>query len=271
MQKVDAVQERRWSLLLDFDGTLADLAADPMKVTVDPALRRAIHEIATEGGIPLAIVTGRPVEVLDRFLRLPHLAVSGNHGTEIRLPGSGLITRHVPPMPKTLSLALLGICAEFGCSLEDKQQTAVVRVSAGSDFYAVAEELRSLLHGDFQSYVSWSIGRTLEIHHRDFSKVTGIREILKTGPFNEMRAHLYIGDDAEIYPGLDRLIAENVALVSVGPESQSGFGSPQEVREFLGYLSSRTDGGNSLLAALAALQADMRADSLKMTAQMKRF
>jgi hypothetical protein len=57
----------------------------------------------------------------------------------------------------------------------------------------------------------------------------------------------------------------------VGPESQSGFGSPQEVREFLGYLSSRTDGGNSFLAALAALHADMRADSLKMAAQMKRF
>lgn len=238
------------ALLLDFDGTLVDLAPDPMQVIVPPELIEAIDKIITTTHTPIAIVTGRQIRVLDEFLGLPNLAVSGNHGTEIRLPGSELVTHHAPPMPETFRLALVSFCAEFSCILEDKHEIAVIRTSNEVTFHAIRDELQRILSEQFQNYTLWPVGFSLEIHYRGVSKVTGIQDMLSTRAFKEC-VPVYIGDDVETYPGFE-FLAKDVRMIAVGKNNGDGFTSPYHVRKFLSDFVDHREGGNYSLAALLA-------------------
>ena len=62
------------ALLLDFDGTLVEIAPTPDTVRVDPALPDLLDMLCERLGGALAIVSGRPLDTLDAFLapaRLP--------------------------------------------------------------------------------------------------------------------------------------------------------------------------------------------------------
>ena len=238
------------ALLLDFDGTLVDLADDPMKVVVPPELIVALDKILTKTRTPLAIVTGRQIKVLDEFLGLPNLAVSGNHGTEIRPPGSELVTRHVPPMTGVLRFKLKSFCTEFGCTLEDKYETAVVRTPNDAAFHAIRNELQKLLSEQFKNYTLWPVDHTIEIHYRGFSKVTGIQDMISTRALKGYFP-VYIGDDVETYPGFE-ILSETVRMIPVSQSTQGGFSSPGEVREFLISFSNHRVADENSLAVLMA-------------------
>lgn len=231
MQMTDLFR-RKTALLLDFDGSLADLAPDPMQVKVDPLLKEALRRISVEKKTPVAIVTGRQISVLDGFLELPELPVSGNHGTEIRLPGSPEIVRHAPPIPHMLWLSLHSVCKGLDCLLEDKVETAVVHAANEAAFYAARNEIAAALSESFKGYSLWTAGLSLEIHNGSYSKVTGIRELMRTEAFKKHKP-VYIGDDAATYPGIEVLSGESVSLVNVCAAGKAGFRSASEVRRLL--------------------------------------
>lgn len=249
MRRSDLLNENV-ALLLDFDGTLVDLAPDPMGIAVDPGLRETLDKIAAHTYTPVAIVTGRQIDRLDGFLALPHIPVSGNHGTESRLPGQSDITRHVPPLREGLKLALKSFCAEFGCTLEDKNETAVVIAPNDAAFHIVRNELQKLIAESFPDYSLWPIGLSLEIHHRSYNKITGMREMLATKAFKDYTP-VYIGDDVETYPGLDVLAADGVEMFHVGPNSKEGFRGPQDVRDFLREFAQQKTEEDSFARVLA--------------------
>lgn len=75
-----------WALFLDFDGTLVELAARPDSVVVDPELSRMLVRLSKSLGGALAIVSGRPIAIIDHYLG-PHFDVAGLHGAERRIGG----------------------------------------------------------------------------------------------------------------------------------------------------------------------------------------
>jgi trehalose 6-phosphate phosphatase len=75
-----------WALFLDFDGTLVELAARPDSVVVDPDLSRTLVRLSTSLSGALAIVSGRPIAIIDHYLG-PHFDVAGLHGAERRIGG----------------------------------------------------------------------------------------------------------------------------------------------------------------------------------------
>lgn len=238
------------ALLLDFDGTLVELVDDPMNVSVPPELLEALDKILTKTRTPVAIVTGRQIKVLDEFLELPNLAVSGNHGTEIRPPRSELITRHVSPMSGTLKFKLKSLCVEFDCIFEDKNETAVIHTSNEATFHVIRNELQKLFSKQFQDYILWPVNFSFEIHHRGFSKVTGIQDMLSTRAFKG-RQPVYIGDDVETYPGFETLM-QNVQMIPVGQSNQCRFSAPNDVRRFLTNFSDYRAEDDVSMAALFA-------------------
>ena len=85
------------ALLLDFDGTLVDLAPTPDAVVVAPGFRETLRRLRDRLGGALAVITGRPVETVDALLGDAPYAVAGEHGGAVRhAPGEALIRPSLP-------------------------------------------------------------------------------------------------------------------------------------------------------------------------------
>jgi trehalose 6-phosphate phosphatase len=74
------------ALFLDFDGTLIEIAPDPDRVVVPPALPRLLAALTARQAGALALVSGRAIADLDRFLAPLQPLAAGLHGLERRLP-----------------------------------------------------------------------------------------------------------------------------------------------------------------------------------------
>jgi trehalose 6-phosphate phosphatase len=76
------------ALFLDFDGTLVDIAACPDAIEPAEHLAEMLDALAVRLSGRLALVSGRSVAEIDRYIGLPGLAVAGSHGGEWRPSGS---------------------------------------------------------------------------------------------------------------------------------------------------------------------------------------
>lgn len=87
------------ALLLDYDGTLAPFRQDRHMAVPYPGVREALMALAEEGRTRLAIVSGRPAQVVPPLLGLAHPPeIWGSHGME-RLSPDGTLTSE--PVPET--------------------------------------------------------------------------------------------------------------------------------------------------------------------------
>src|SRR5579859_2732178 len=84
------------ALFLDFDGTLIEIAATPEQVAVPPGLPSLLRGLADRLDRAVALVSGRPIADLDRWLAPLQLPTAGLHGLERRRPDGGL-DRMAPP------------------------------------------------------------------------------------------------------------------------------------------------------------------------------
>jgi trehalose-phosphatase len=91
---------RRWasnvrmhSLLLDFDGTLTPVVADPDCACLDATVRRVLQEIQDTGRIAIGIISGRSLEEIRGRVGICGIIYAGNHGMEIRGPAVRFIDR----------------------------------------------------------------------------------------------------------------------------------------------------------------------------------
>lgn len=80
------------ALFLDFDGTLVELADRPDAIRVSPALDPMLRRLGERLQGRLALVSGRAIADLERYVECSGLALSGSHGLELRLRGGN----HVP-------------------------------------------------------------------------------------------------------------------------------------------------------------------------------
>ncbi len=72
------------AFLLDFDGTLVDIASQPDAVHVSPDLLATLTTLQRASCGALAIISGRTVADIEARLALPGLVVAGVHGAERR-------------------------------------------------------------------------------------------------------------------------------------------------------------------------------------------
>lgn len=191
------VSGRSHAFLFDFDGTLVDLRDRPDAVAAPPGLVADLTALRGLAGGALAIVTGRPLAVVDRVLAPLHLAGAGIHGLEMRAR-EGAATR---PFADPACLAPLRerarafVAAHPGLLLEDKGLSLAVHYRArpelGPEVLFQLEHWRDLRPGTFERQHGKMVA---EIRLTGPDKGDATRRLLHE-PELAGRPPLFFGDD----------------------------------------------------------------------------
>lgn len=75
------------AIFADFDGTLVDIAPTPDKIQVDADLKNLLQQLKKRTDNAFAVVTGRSLEDIYRYLGDCDLTFAANHGGQWQLPG----------------------------------------------------------------------------------------------------------------------------------------------------------------------------------------
>lgn len=71
------------ALLLDFDGTLSQLAPHPSLAIMESESESALKHLVTNQNVYLAIISGRAADDAREKVKLEKITYAGNHGLEI--------------------------------------------------------------------------------------------------------------------------------------------------------------------------------------------
>ena len=229
---------RRSTLLLDMDGTLIDLAPKPDAVVVPPDLTAALTALRDALGGALAIVTGRPIETVDRLLGDAPGAVAGEHGGAIRhLAGAAIERPDLPAPPAAwLDMAEALVRAFPGALLERKARGFGLH-------YRQAPEAREVFQSALRALVDTSgrfqllAGHMLwEVRPVGADKGTAVVALMQREPF-ATRLPVFIGDDVTDEDG----IREARKLGGAGFRVDAVFHDPAGVRAWLRRSAVRGD------------------------------
>ena len=117
-------------LLLDFDGTLSEIASRPEDASLRAGNAALLEELSRRDGYAVGVISGRSLDDVTERVGVPGLVYAGNHGLEIS--GGGMAYRHpvadaaVSAMARAadnLAQALAGIP---GATVENKGLTLTV-------------------------------------------------------------------------------------------------------------------------------------------------
>lgn len=110
---------------LDYDGTLAPLAPTPDDALPLPGTASLLRALVTQPGVDVAIVSGRPIDDVRRFIDVDGAYYVGVHGAELCVPDGQVHLAHgveaVRPAFDEIRVRLqqvVGTCA--GVVIEDK-------------------------------------------------------------------------------------------------------------------------------------------------------
>lgn len=182
------------ALFLDFDGTLVDLAAEPEAVIVPSGLVGTLQALHQYLDGALALISGRPIEQIDDFLRPLHLPVAGVHGAERRGAGGDLSLLATHPLQRVEEAAAALVAQHPKLRVEIKRGSLALH-------YRQAPELELLCLQTLEAAVEESPGLTLlrgkmvvEAKPGGASKGNAIEAFLQEPPFAG-RKPIFVGDD----------------------------------------------------------------------------
>lgn len=209
------------SLFIDFDGTLVDLIDRPDQVRVDPALRQLLTSLATALDGRLALVSGRSVAQLDRFLGPlgRTLAVAGSHGAERRGAAGKLIAPDRLPALAAAEAALAQFATDHpGVLVEPKTLGVALHYRLKPEHQAAAQQLCrdvAAIHG-----LSVQLGKMMVEVRGAGDKGEAVRAFMSEPPMAGGRP-IFLGDDLTDEPGFAAAHALDGAGILVGPPRQT--------------------------------------------------
>ena len=220
----------RAALLLDMDGTLIDLAPTPDSVIVPQGLPVVLTTLRNALGGALAIVTGRPIETVERLFGDAPGAIAGEHGAAFRYAHGAPIERPELPFPPPSWL-------DQAKALADRFPGAVLeRKARGFGLhYRQALEAKEIFRDALKAMVATSPAFTLhaahmlwEVRPNGADKGGAVVALMQRAPFAQ-RLPIFIGDDVTDEDGM----REARALGGAGYRVDAVFHDPEGVRSWL--------------------------------------
>lgn len=205
------------ALFLDFDGTLVDIAAHPDAVRVDAALPDRLMAASGRLGGALAILSGRPIADIDRFLAPLRLPAAGVHGLEVRTePAAQVAAAADGGALDTVraALARAGLPGG-GVRVEDKRVAVAVHYrdapERGEDVLALVGEAVAP-HAGLHLVAGKMV---VEVKPRGVDKGTALMNFLAHPPFLD-RLPVMIGDDVTDEDAFRAALAAGGRAIKVG-------------------------------------------------------
>ena len=207
------------ALFLDFDGTLAEIAPTPDSVQVEAGLVAVLERLRDRLDGALAIVTGRPVSVIDGFLAPARLDAAGLHGVERRVGGERSGGRAEDHPALRAQFALLHEAAESlpQVLIEDKGAAVAVhwRLADAQDARraeALVVAAAAALGGRYRLQLGKAVG---EIVPAQATKAHAIRAFLERAPYAGRRP-VFLGDDRTDEIAFASVIEDGGVAIRVG-------------------------------------------------------
>lgn len=230
----------RPALFLDFDGTLVEIADRPDGVVVSPSLQDLIERVVARTSGAVAVVSGRKVEDIDRFLGIP-IAAAGMHGLEHRASPGGEI--HYQPNPPEMNTLRQRI-AQFpflgnGVSMEDKGAGLAVHYRADPARETDVIEAMEAAISDLDTLHLICGKMVVEAKRRGFDKGAAVTTFMERPPFLG-RTPIFIGDDVTDEDGIRAANAVGGFGIKVGEgDTDAPYRLPSvaAVHQWLGQLA----------------------------------
>lgn len=223
------------ALFLDFDGTLVAIAETPEAVQVPQGLVPLLIELHDLLDGAVAIVSGRPVDVLDRFLAPLRLPTAGEHGAQRRDAEGGLHEQPPADLHKVLEAANALAAQHTGLLVERKHAAVALH-------YRLAPHLEDLCLDAMGAAVGPDPALELlhgkcvvEIKPAGVNKGIAIDAFLKEAPFSGRRP-FFAGDDTTDESGFAVVQSHGGLGIKVGPGStraEARLDSPSAVFDWL--------------------------------------
>lgn len=227
-------------LFLDVDGTLIDIAPNPVSVVVPGSLVRDLEALERQLGGALALVSGRTLADLDRLFQPLRLKGAGVHGAEFRLRSDAPDPEYLSkPLPSVTWRDLLDLLEHYpGTFAENKRFSYAVHYRAAPRF---GPDLRRRL-GSFIT-ARPELGLVImpghcvfELKRPDINKGAAIARFLDSVPEFWGRRPVFLGDDVTDLPGFDVVAARGglaYAVTTPVANVAGTFPGPVAVREWL--------------------------------------
>ncbi|MEM8573002.1 MAG: trehalose-phosphatase [Pseudomonadota bacterium] len=184
------------AFFFDFDGTLVAIAPRPELVTVEPEVREVLEALLARYGGAVAIVTGRPLDVVDAFLAPIQLATAAEHGSVRRASSGSLHFDEGDAHAVEAAYAALAPLVEEHKELilERKQSSLSLHYRQRPDLAASCEAAVRDVVADNPSLVILPGKMVFELKPKGVNKGEAVRAILNEAPFKG-RTPIFVGDD----------------------------------------------------------------------------
>lgn len=202
----------------DFDGTLVEIAAHPDAIVVPTDLATVLRQLELALGGGVAVVTGRRLADVDRFLAPLELPTAGAHGAERRTGAGDRAASAIADLRAAVALLRDWVAAHPGSWLEEKPGVLAVhyrgvdrledavRSAVASAQQAVGPGAATIVAGK----------KVVELRSSTVDKARAVRSFLAEAPFRGRRPWFF-GDDAADEPAFAAVEALGGVSVKVGP------------------------------------------------------
>ena len=230
---------------LDYDGTLSPLAPTPMEAVALPGTSAIVRRLAAAPAVQVALVSGRPIADVRRFLDVPGIYYVGTHGLEVRRPsgdvevaeGIASVRTVLPEIQQRLQ-AILG--SRPGVLMEDKGAALAYhyRLAAPADAVAVRKAISAVAH----DYQRRGVPITLVYGHevaelRPASCDKGKAACALLARHARSALPVYIGDDRSDEDAFEMLPRESITIRVAPPRTPTHaryrVREPRDVQRFL--------------------------------------
>jgi trehalose 6-phosphate phosphatase len=184
------------AVFLDFDGTLVDIAPSPDAIVVDGEVKTLLGNLVQQCDSAVAIVSGRNLQEIDRYLGDFAGAVSGGHGAELRH-----VSGHFDGIDCDLARLthIKNAVKEFAVLnpmviAEEKVHGVVLHFRQYPEIECKVREFLTSLIGDDTQFEIQAAKMAVEVKPKGTSKAHAIERIMRFEKFAG-RGIFFAGDD----------------------------------------------------------------------------